>query len=203
LASLYRWSFVKLYPLSYFLYHSPGPRSISNEICWLSYTAQSISVICFSRAPPIRGEIKELSEWKKNKIYKCWGRRVRNYITGLWNFYLIQPIGIDSDLQRRRMPAFNTLVWFEWPFPLADSSNDVFIRFRTKFFWLTLGRWKNSEISVRGDFLYILFSLRKKHNFSNPDCCSSITYNDLVSFYRAHDHYFYFGRLVYLIRIFR
>jgi len=34
------WSFVKLYPLSYFLYRSPGPRSISYEICWRSYTAQ-------------------------------------------------------------------------------------------------------------------------------------------------------------------
>lgn len=35
---------------------------------------------------------------------------IRNYITGLWNFYLIQPIGIDLDLQRgKRMPAFNSL----------------------------------------------------------------------------------------------
>lgn len=127
------------------------------------------------------------------------GRRVRNYITGLWNFYLIQPIGIDSDLQRRRMPAFNTLVWFEWPFPLADSSNDVFIRFRTEFFWAS-GGVENSKISVGVFFLYIIFVEKKNTIFSIP---TAVIYNDLVSFYRAHDHYFYFGRLVYLIQIFK
>lgn len=174
--------------------------------------AWSISVICFSRSPPTLLYTPSLNvgPWRNKRTFPMKKKSGTNG-AGYKKLYYwtLELLSYSTNRnwfgpsKRNNAGAFNTLVWFEWPFPLAGSPNDVFIRiqrdrlsFETGAERAKLGNKYTDRTGVGTQrrmavvrTIFILFSLKKINTiFSIP---IAVTYNGLIRFYRTHYHYFH------------